>query len=165
MTDREVHSAMVRWLAGVTGLKVIKDHQSEKRPDNPYIVVNMLSRARVRNHPSNYEYEEDTAEDVTTSPVMAVEWHFSVHAYGDNPTDILRPIRSAVELPQLQESLHPLMIHDVSSRDNRVPDFINEKWEERAQMDIYVQGYTRDGFVIDMIETFQNNNPVEVTKL
>ena len=29
---------------------------------------------------------------------------------------------------------------------------VNEKWEERAQCDIFLHGVTRDGFVIDTID-------------
>lgn len=171
-TDRQAWDALVTWLRGIiTGATVIKSHQSADRPAKPYVMVNYLSRSRVQPHPMNVEFTDtgiDNSEGenmISAAPVMSVEWHFSIHAYGDDPTDLLRPIRSAIELPQKQESLRPLMIHDVSPRDNRVPDFINKKWEERAQMDIYVRGYTRDGFIIDVIDTFEGGQPTDITSI
>lgn len=161
MTDRDVHSALVRWLAAITGLGVIKDHQGEDRPAQPYIMVNMLGSAPLRDRPAMTEYQHGDTGDmgtadvyppVTATPVIEVEWRFSVHAYGEHPTDILRPIRSAMHLAQKQEPLLPsLVIHDISQIRN-VPDWINEKWEPRGQMDLFLRGFTRDGFEIDVIE-------------
>ena len=35
---------------------------------------------------------------------------------------------------------------------NNVPDWINDAWEPRAQMPIYVRGVTTEGFVVDTID-------------
>lgn len=161
MTDDEVHSALVRWLAALTGATVIKTHQSGPAPSGAYIAVNMTTTREVRQHPQKVEYEHgDTADmgtadiypPVTARPVIEVEWQFSCHAYGPAPTGILRPIRSAMKLAQRQEPLLPnLVIHDISQIRN-VPDWLNNAWVPRAQMDIFVRGLTRDGLVIDVIE-------------
>lgn len=151
MTDDDVHSSLVRWLHGLTGVTVIKSHQSGPAPDVAYIAVNMTATRQLRVHAQNVEYEEDTAE-VTAAPVLEVEWQFSCHAYGEEPLAILRPVRSAIQLAQMHEPLLPdLVIHECSQIRN-VPDWLNERWEPRAQMDIFVRGLTRDGFDIDVIE-------------
>lgn len=164
MTDDDVHSALVRWLADLSGATVIKTHQSGDAPSVPYIAVNMTGTVQLHDHPWDIEFtpdreDEDTALDVTGIPVLEIEWRFSCHAYGPNPTNLLRPVRSAVQLAQRQEPLHPhLTIHEVSQIRN-VPDWLNNAWEPRAQMDIYVRGLTRDGLVIDVID----EAPVTVT--
>jgi hypothetical protein len=161
MTDDQVHSAVVRWLAKVTGRAVIKAHQSEKAPALPYLMVNMLNVTEVRVHAHDVEYVEASTGDmstgdefppVTATPVIESEWHFSTHAYGPNPTSLLRPVASAAHITQAMEPLFPtLVIHDVSVI-RHVPDFINNTWEPRAQMDIYVRGLTRDGHDFLIVE-------------
>ena len=151
MTDDDVHSALVRWLKALTGLTTIKTYQSGPAPSGSYIAVNLTGTAQVREWAQATEYEEDTA-GVTATPPVETEWRFSVHAYGPNPTGILRPVRSAAQLAQKNEALFPaLVIHECSQVRN-VPDWINEAWEPRAQMDIYLRGLARDGFLIDVIE-------------
>lgn len=161
MTDDDVHSALVRWLKSLTGATTIKTHQSGPAPDEPYIAVNLTTTRQIRQHAQNVEFEDgdtadmDTADEfppVTATPILEVEWQFSCHAYGQNPTILLRPIRSAAQLAQKIEPLLPtLVIHEISQVRN-VPDWINEAWQPRAQIDIFIRGLTRDGFVIDVIE-------------
>lgn len=156
MTDRDAHSQVVRWIKAGTGINTIKSHQSEAAPAVPYNMVNMLSTADVRVHEQIIEYE-DQGPDVKATPVIEVEWRFSVHAYGPNPTDNLRPIRSAVKLSQIMEPMLPsLIVHEVSQIRN-VPDWINNQWQPRAQLDLFVRGLTRDGFLLDVIEQTEFN--------
>lgn len=152
MTNDKVHGDLVRWIASVTGLKAIRAHQSGKAPALPYIMVNFLGQAEVREHPQAIEYTGNDDDPVTAVLVIEVEWRFSVHAYGESPTDLLRPIVSAVKLPQAMESLLPSsVIHEISQIRN-VPEYINSVWQPRAQMDVFVRGLIRDGHVIDVIE-------------
>lgn len=154
MTDDQVHSALVRWLRGLTGITVIKSHQGGPAPTDPYIAINLTTTRQLRVHAQQIDHsEEDTAGEITASPVVEVEWHFSCHAYGPQPTGILRPVRSAIQIAQAQEPMLPnLVIHECSQIRN-VPDWINESWEPRAQIDIFVRGLTRDGgFAVDVIE-------------
>ena len=158
MTDDDVNSAVVRWLAALLGVQVIKDHQGGKRPPPPYVMVNMTGTVELREHARTTTYADGAPgpggapAPVTAAPIIEVEWRFSVHAYGPQPTGTLRPVRSALQLAQKIEPLLPSLIaHDVSQVRN-VPDWVNEKWEPRAQMDLFVRGLTRDGFVIDVIE-------------
>lgn len=153
MTDDQVHSAMVRWLAALTGVTVIRTHQSGPAPAEPYIAVNLTTTRQIRQHAQVVDYDtEDSAGAVAASTVLEVEWQFSCHAYGEEPLAILRPVRSAIQLAQMHEPLLPdLVIHECSQIRN-VPDWLNERWEPRAQIDIFVRGLTRDGFDVDVIE-------------
>lgn len=156
MTDKDAHSQVVRWVKAVTGILTIKSHQSGAAPTVPYIMVNMTSTRDIRAHEQEIEYQ-DIGPDVQATPVIEVEWTFSVHSYGDNPTDNLRPIRSAVKLSQIMEPMFPsLIVHEVSQIRN-VPDWINNQWQPRGQMDVFVRGLTRDGFLVDVIEQTEIN--------
>lgn len=155
-TDREIHTQVVRWLAARTGQRFIKGEQSGDLPELPYGMVNLTGTAEVRQHPQGFEYSEDApSERILAKPIIEVEWRFSVHAYGDHPTDVLRPIRSAFHLAQANEPLMPgLIIHEISQiRD--LPEYVNHAWEPRAQMDVMLRGLTRDGILIDTIETVE----------
>lgn len=155
MTDDEIIGKVVEWLATVTGRVVIQAHQSGPRPARPYLMVNMTGTDDVRDHEQDVEFS-DVNEDVTTAaPVLEVEWRFSLHAFGATAalsTDLLRPVRSAVKLTQVMEPLWPSLVVHETSQIRNVPEWINEAWEPRAQMDMMLRGLTRDGFVVDPIE-------------
>jgi hypothetical protein len=160
MTDDELHSGLVRWLAERTGKTVIKSHQSGDRPALPYLMVNLTTIRELREHVPGTEYAEDEDSGrIMAAPLVETEWQFSVHAFGPNPTALLRPIRSAAHLAQANEPLMPgAVIHEVSQIRN-VPEWVNKAWEPRAQMDLFLRGMVRDGHLIDVIEehsfTFQ----------
>lgn len=151
MTNDEVWSAVVRWVRTVSGFTTIKSHQSGPEPAGRYVMVNFTGAFEVREHEQDVEYE-DVVDEVTAKPVIEIEWRFSVHGYGATPTDTLRPLISASKLSQVMEPMFPsLTVHDVSQIRN-VPDWINNTWQPRAQMDLNVRGIIRDGHVIDVIE-------------
>ena len=162
MTDNEVHEALVAWISGLTGVTVIKAHQSGPAPALPYIMINHTGTVDVRDHAAYVDYTDtgapiDPEDEASKTKIRAdveieTEWRFSVHAYGAIPPDILRPLKSAAKLAQINEPLLPgLHIHEAGIINN-VPDWINDAWEPRAQMPIYVRGVTTEGFVVDTID-------------
>lgn len=152
-TESAIHSAVLSWVASVSGLVAIKADQGGERPAKPYVMVRHTATRDVREHKQRTDWSEDTGDDVVTaSPVIETEWQFSLHAYGDEPMDVLRTIRSATHLAQMQEPLLPSYAIYGTSSISYVPDFINEAWEPRAQMNLFLRGLTRDGFDVDVIE-------------
>jgi hypothetical protein len=158
MTNDQVHAALVRWMAVITGRTVIKAYQGGKEPALPYIMANFTGFVPLHEHPEDIEYSEGAdppgpdLPPITAMPVIEGEWRFSVHAYGPNPTDILRPMVSASKMAQTMEPLMPgVVIHEVSQVRN-LPEWINNAWQPRAQMDVILHGLTKDGFVIDVID-------------
>lgn len=148
-----------KWVAGITGIKVIRYRSGGKEPAEPYIAVNFLGDDDVRDWEQRIEYTEalvilpnDDFPVITAAPLIENEWRFSVHGYGPNCSDILRPIRSAVRVNQALEPIElDMTIHHVS--DIRVlPEFVNEKWQDRSQIDIFVRGMTADGFAVNVID-------------
>lgn len=160
MTNDEVHSAVVRWISARTnGVKTIKSHEGGKTYP-VYNMVNFTGAEELRRWHRKIEFTETDEVNssgkkiIEAAPVIDMEWRFSVHAYGENPIDRLRPIVSAIKLPQVMEPLLPgLLVHSVSQIRN-VPDWINEKWQPRAQMDLFVRGVTRDAHVVDVIDEY-----------
>lgn len=161
MTNDEVWSAVVRWVKGKAGnVTTIKANQSGPAPTSPYVMVNFTGTVEVRDHHITVDYVETPVPNsqgekiVTAAPVTEIEWRFSVHAYGPNPSDRLRPIISARKISQLMEPLLPgLLVHETSQiRD--VPDWINNAWQPRAQMDVFIRGLIRDAQAIDTIDEY-----------
>lgn len=157
MTDNEVHGELVEWIKGVINAPVIRAFQGGPTPGPRYVMVNYTGSQEVRVHPSKVEYlEDDTTNSlVLATPVIETEWRFSVHSFGENPTDLLRPIRSASKLSQVEEQLRPrLTIHEVSQIRN-LPESDGTRVVQRAQMDVYLRGLVRDGHLIDTINEFE----------
>lgn len=155
MTDDEIIGKVVEWLATVTGRVVIQAHQSGPRPAMPYVMVNLTGTAKVRDQVQDIEYVDLSETEVKAAPVIEVEWRFSIHGFGATgaiSTDLLRPIHSAIELSQVMEPLWPTLVVHETSQTRNVPEYINEVWEPRAQLDMMLRGLTRDGFVVDPIE-------------
>jgi hypothetical protein len=158
MNDVEIHEALVRWLSAQTGLRVIKAHQSGDRPDKPYLMINMLNCREVREHCQDFEFVEtetlnsEGLAEISVSPVIEMEWDFSIHAYGDNPTNSLRILKGRTHLAQRLEPLFPSLIVHETGTINNVPDWVKNDWEPRAQMNLLIRGLTRDGAVVDVIQ-------------
>lgn len=161
MTDDELWSEIIRWTRDALGntVPVIRAYQDANRPALPYVMINFLGSRSVRDHEqliewsSQFDPETDDPDDpVTATPHIETEWHYSIHAFGDVPTDILRPLKSAAKLMQMNESLYPgVIIHDLSQIRN-VPEYVNQAWEPRANVDIFLRGLTKDGFIVDPID-------------
>jgi len=153
MTDDEIHGFLVEWLKATLNVAVIRAYQSGGEPAAEYVVVNFTGAEEVREFPSDVEFEDDQVQAFSI-PLIEKDWTFSVHAYGEAPTDILRPLVSVVQVTQ--EKLSPFVIHDLS-RIRNVPDFVNQEWRPRAQMDIVLRGLARDKVAIDVIEIVEFN--------
>jgi len=159
MTEEQIAAAMVRWLSGATTLTVIQDHQSGPRPAQPYAMLNFLGLSEVREHPQDVDWlrHQDgpggESNRSTATPIIETEWRFSAHVYGIGGAGYLRRVRSHFHLAQANEPLMPAVILSEISQIRNVPEFINGGWEPRAQMDIFARGLTRDGVLVDTIET------------
>lgn len=162
MIDRDVHTAVVNWLASRTGIPFIKDHQMGDPPPQPYGMVNLTGQLETRAHPSQVKYASVDADTASVQTIAENEWRFSVHVYGNQPSDYLRPIRMAKHASILDEPMMPgLLVFDVSQM-RIVPDFINERWEPRAQMDLVIRGTLRDTLVGDDVYVVETHTPADI---
>lgn len=160
MTDDEVHVSILQWLSGVTGLTVIKEKRGGNTPGLPYMMVNFITARKVRKHARKVKYEDteglnsESKKIVHATPLIEMEWQFSIHAYGPSPTSLFRPVLSRMEVSQAMEPAYPkLHVHEVSQVRN-VPEFVRNTWQPRAQMDAFVRGIIQDTIntEIDVIE-------------
>jgi hypothetical protein len=161
MTDDQVQEALIRWLASITGLTVIKADQGVNRPALPFLMVEKSLVDELSEHPEQIRF--DTLESLNTegfpevkaTPIVELEWLMFVFSFGEGQSAALRKVKQAVYLRQLQESLGSgLNIHETGAI-NSVPELVNQVWEPRSQMNVMLRGVSDDGFVIDTIEETQ----------
>ena len=159
MTEGEIHTRLVRWLAGISGVRAIKAHPDATRPAKPYIMANRIISGPVFQHRIDDEFTVANAgtatETISQHPVRDWYWRFSVFAYADQaPDSLLRKIHTAFDVSThhlLSVHLHPLHIHEVSAI-RHIPEVVENAVENRANMDIELRGIVRDGLVVDVIE-------------
>ncbi|MBB4063685.1 phage neck terminator protein [Gellertiella hungarica] len=159
MTEDQVISAVVRFVARVTGVKAIRAHEGGQAPALPYVMVNLIGMSEIREHPTDVEFT-DTGQPNTSgkniinaAPVIEIEWRFSVHAYGPNPASMLRPVLSAMKLAQVMEPAMPGLIFFDASAIRSIPEWVNNQWEPRAQVDLFARAVIRDAFAVDVVDT------------
>ena len=159
MTEAEIHTRLVRWLAGISGVRAIKAHPDATRPAKPYLMANRIISGPVFQNRIDDEFTVANAgtasEAISQHPVRDWYWRFSVFAYADQaPDSLLRKVHVAFDVGThhlLSVHLHPLHIHEVSAI-RHVPEVVENAVENRANMDIELRGIVRDGLVIDVIE-------------
>ena len=158
MTPNDVHGEVVRWVGVVTGLKAIKANQSGPRPAKPYIMVNLTNDIEVREHHITTDYI-DTGElndqgkaQMEARPVVETEWLFSVHSYGPEPIQQLKPIRTISKIHGPHQGIDSSLVVFDAAQINDIPQFVNNAWEPRAIMRLSIRGLVRDGFLIDVID-------------
>ena len=112
---------------------------------------NLMNTSPVRDHEADREFTR-LEEGIKIRPIIETEWSFSLHAYGETPTDVLRPIRSYSMINGMNRvGAAGLVIHSLSIIRN-IPEQQNEDWKPRAQIDMNVRGLVKDGIVIENIE-------------
>lgn len=161
MTNVEVTEAVITWLRGVLGMTVIKDRQSGTRPALPYAVLDLANFRDLHEHVTDFAWETLATPVPGTDPVkmqrkvtplVEVEWVFLLMVYGPGGDQALRRLNAAYHLAQVQEPLMPsLVVHEVGLV-NTIPEFVSQRWEDRAQCNLIVRGVSSDGFVVDVIE-------------
>ncbi|UQS95083.1 terminator protein [Pseudanabaena phage Pam3] len=142
----------------ITGITVIKDHQSEDRPALPYGVVELANFRDLHQQVRTIHYEDiedsDNGEgfpEVQATPEVEQEWVFLVQVYGPGGLDYLRKVAAAFHVNQVNDLPGSLVIHEVAQI-NSIPEFLGERWEKRAQTNITLRGMSTDGFKVDVIE-------------
>jgi hypothetical protein len=158
MNDNGMQDMLVQWIAGVTKCTTIREYQAGRMPKLPYITVHYVQSKNVRDNEQYFVYEEadqNVPPRIWAAPVIEVEYMFSINGFSTySPTDVLRPIRSAITLSQIEEPLRPMFtISDISEIRN-LSEWDNSVWNNRAQMDLFMRGLEADGHLIDTIEEY-----------
>lgn len=165
MIDRDVHTAVVNWLASRTGIPFIKNHQEGDPLPQPYGLANLTGQDEIRDHASRVIHGSVDDDTGFVQTIAENEWRFSLHVYGNDPSNFFRPVRMAVHASILDEPLMPgLLVHEVSQI-RIVPEWINEGWEPRAQMDLIIRGTLRDTYSGTDIYVVEEHTPAEITRI
>ena len=113
----------------------------------------------LRERPSEVAYQElDTTNiagknEIKATPLFDMEWGFSVFSYGEFSDVSLQRVKAVAHLSQIQEPMMPVLnIHETGVLNN-IPEFVDQAWEPRFQMNVMIHGVSEIGSVIDTIET------------
>lgn len=159
MTFDEVQDQLVQWLVSTTGFTTIAARQGIARPELPYLMVEKQTSEELTQRPNDVEYVTLTSQnsegfdEVQATPKIEIEWTFFVYSYGESGDIPLQRVKMAAHLSQIQEPLSPVLnIHETGVLNN-IPEFVDQQWEPRFQINIMIRGVSSDDFVIDTIES------------
>lgn len=153
MTELQQFAALRTWLLAITSLpEIIRAHPSGARPADAYGMLNLIRSERV-NWPDDFEYEARAGDDEPFDEVPVEEWAFtwSLNAYGAGCADALARVVSTTQSAAALAPLRPLTLHETSAI-RRLPELIEERWEERVQMDLTVHAVIRHRFPVDVAQ-------------
>ena len=109
-------------------------------------------------HVAEMRYEEldslnsEGLNEVKATPIIELEWLMLVFSFGEGQSGALRKVKQAAHLREIQEPLMPVLnIHETGVI-NSIPEFVDQRWEPRSQLNVMLRGVSSDGFVIDTIE-------------
>jgi hypothetical protein len=161
MTELEQFTTLRTWILAITDLpEIIRAHPDAPRPSGVYGVLNLVNANRI-NWPDDYDYAQldgstvvDTGDDYPTEQIPVEQWEYqwSFHLYGPGGADQAARLISAARSDAALLRLHPLTLHRTSMV-RRVPELIENVWEERAQIDLFVHARVRHGFKSDRVDT------------
>lgn len=162
MNYNQAQTNVILWIKALTGRQVIRAHQDAKRPSESYLMVQKGPRSQRTYHPSEMKFEKVDG-DVKQTPLVEIEWTFLVYAYGEDGSDHLETIEQAMHVRQMQEMLYVdhMVAHDVGVI-NSIPEYVDNAWEDRFQMNLMVRGVSSKGFIVDTIET---HTPFDIQKV
>lgn len=156
MTEDDLFEKVVKWFRLRSGIaRIAVANESGSQREGAYGVVNLVEGRKVHLFPSETEYiniPDATDEPVLEVPVLEWEWRFSLNVYAKGSTNYLRKVVSAGTTQAGMEPLLPFTVHRFSDV-RRIPEQVDGKWEDRAQVDMFIRGLARDGVPVDLIET------------
>jgi hypothetical protein len=165
VTEDDLYTRVIKWLRQRSGLDVIiRDSLGKPRPTGPYGMVNLIRSEALfepvtREYAVNPEHVPIPADPATERdppflqiPVTEWEWTFSFNIYAPSGSDAARKVLSAASVLAGVEGLLPFVLHR-NSAIRRIPELVNEGWEDRVQMDLFIRGLARDGVPVDVAET------------
>lgn len=162
MTNDQIWTLVTDWFAArLPALTVIRQYEDGPRPTLPYVAVNFTGAASTHFHEqANAVWDATTGEDAPEGEGKAfetvdreTEWRFSVHAYGANPSDLLKPIGGAIKVADIVEPFEKvgLSVHEVSQI-RVIPEYVKNVWEPRANLDFILRGVISDVFEVYPID-------------
>lgn len=151
MTEDEQFNALRSWLMTATGLpEIIKAHQDGPRVAGPYGVLNLLNSIRLHfdvrmtyiDNPAYDAGNPGAAEPFIARSEIPTEWVWSFNVYASGAFGYAEAAKNAAGTGLTQKSLGPLLSVNRTSLVRRIPAPVDQRWEDRAQIDLHLQGYS-----------------------
>lgn len=154
MREVDLFQALHPWLRAATGIEVIEAHSNAPTPAGAYLSVNMYLATPRTQYATQMNYEEapiasgDGIKDLFQVPVIEMEWVYSLNIYAENSVDFGRRIISWCMSDGAALLLYPLMAQPVE-RVRRLPEMVENKWQDRSQLDLTIRGFVKRGVITD----------------
>lgn len=144
------------WIMAATELSdVIIAHPSAPRPQTDYAVLNLRRSDRI-GRPAETLWEANAAHTGVTDLVNAPLWEFvnqeyeftwSMHIYAKDPINVANRLIPWFHSGAGREMVAPLNLFKLGDP-IRVPELINQNWQDRATLDLRVRAYVCTGTTI-----------------
>lgn len=159
MYERKQFNLLRGWImAGTSVPEVIFAHPDAPRPQTDYISLNLTRSTRI-GYPMDIVYEvnplylgpvvapfnpNEPEHPFLARTVQEIEFVWSLHAFSRDPINLVNRLQPWWWQQQGRELLEPLNIFRIADV-QRIPEFINQNWNERAVTELFVRSYVCTG--------------------
>lgn len=162
MTITEIEDALYAWISGQTVSEVIFSHQNSPRPTTSYVLINFLTGVNLSTSDVNSVLQVDDSIDNTYSNAKQVV--LSINTFYSGAYQLAEDIRNSIDKVTVNDQLYSAGLGYVDSTDvQRLPELVDEEWEERAQFDITFNYRSEVTENIETIQKVQITNELDGT--
>lgn len=162
------------WIIAATELPdVILSHPSAPRPQTDYAMLN-LTRSDEIGRPASFVYEDNPAHTGTTDAVNPPIWElvtqeyeftWTLSVYARDPLTVANRLNPWRRSGAGREMLDPLNLFAMGPV-NRIPEMVNNNWQERAVTELRVRAYVCTGTVDYATQTILTGRvPADVAEI
>jgi len=162
-----VTDALQTWLADVTGLTTIWEHQNAPRPPRPYASLNILTSPSVgHENRGPVDQNGDATISLIVEPTISVKLYYASTDPREAILEMFK-VRRSLFSPSVRESLkgNGWSFIEVLGPPQNIPELIDSEYESRAVMDIRFR--TLDTFIdnLGVVEFAEIEGAVEYAEI
>jgi hypothetical protein len=158
VAQSKIEDLIVAWSNAIAEIMTIVAHPNAPRPAaSSYAAVNIISSGRRRKRSLGPIYYEDVVDGEGVDRVVQTnaeewEWTASIGIYGVGALDYARRLVNSLEIgTNIIDYFTPLHVAEVSLV-RRIPELVENEWENRANFDLTLHGVVLDGYLVDVVQ-------------
>lgn len=154
MAAPDTFAPLRTFLMTYTGIpEVILGFGGGARPALPYSTLHLTSARPVNRLEQRHMYDDGT--DASQEPGIEWEFVYQFDVYGDGAEDVFAKLEAARFVPTALQTMRPYTIHETSGV-RHLPEIVDNKYEERSNVDIVLRAVIHHDFAIDPIDEFED---------
>ena len=164
-TIETLKSAVYGWVSSTSNITTIFANQNIKRPTAPYALINILSINQVGTEESvttvgTITNEDDEEVEVVTTTYSAMqEITVSINTFYKEAFQTALTIRDSINNILVTDYLNSVGLgYYMATPVTRMPENIDEMWEERAHFDVIFYYRFSSSFSSEVIKSIQLEN-------